>query len=63
MIEHLSPWITSEQALNSVRATAALCEQLGHHVELVSLPVDAEQFYNDAFTIISVNTQAYVDML
>lgn len=63
MIEHLSPWTTSKQALESVRATAALCEQLGHHVEVVSLPVDAEQFYSDVFTIIGVNTQAYVDML
>lgn len=63
LVEELAPWRCSEQALRSVRETATLCERLGHSVELVSLPVNAEKFYSDTFTIIGVNTQSYVEML
>lgn len=63
LVEHLSPWVTSEQALNAVRHTARLCEHLGHQVDVATLPVTAEKFFSDAFTIISVNTQEYVDLL
>lgn len=51
------------EAAKVVRQTAALCESLGHNVDIVTLPLVWETLYSHCFDIIGPNTQALLDMI
>lgn len=63
VIEQLGPWPTSPEALKAVRHTAWLCEQLGHHVELATLPVNLPGLLDHLFNIIGPSTRNFLDMV
>lgn len=63
VVEQLGPWPTQQQALMAIHHTARLCEQLGHQIELIKLPVDLPGILNHIFDIIAASTKEYVDML
>ena len=63
MVNDIQPWGISSDAKCAVEQAAKLCESLGHHVEVATLPIELEQFLQDCFTIIGVNTQEYVELL
>ncbi|GGB84785.1 6-aminohexanoate-cyclic-dimer hydrolase [Marinobacterium zhoushanense] len=63
LVEQMDPWPSSPEALAAVRHAARLCENLGHQVLPVTLPVDLPQFFNMAFDIIGPNTRSYLNML
>jgi len=63
VIEQLGPWPTSLDALKAVRHTARLCEQLGHHVELATLPVNLPGLLDHLFNIIGPSTRNFLDMV
>ncbi|MBV1789942.1 amidase [Marinobacterium sp. D7] len=63
LVEQMAPWPSSPEALAAVRHAAKLCENLGHQVSPVTLPVDLPQFFAMAFDIIGPNTRNYVELL
>lgn len=63
LVEDAGPWALSEEALASVRHAAALCEKLGHTVEMAKLPVDYLAFFDSAFNVIGPSTKSYLELL
>jgi len=63
VIEQLGPWPTSPEALKAVRHTARLCEQIGHHVEFATLPVNLPGLLDHLFNIIGPSTRNFLDMV
>lgn len=63
LVKHLAPWKSHADCVEAVTSTARLCEQLGHHVEYVTLPVDALEFYDTVFTIIGSQTRSLLDTM
>ncbi|WP_443115033.1 amidase [Herbaspirillum seropedicae] len=63
LVTHLPPWPTHPDCSEAVQRTAALCQQLGHHVEETCLPVDGLEFYDTVFTIIGSQTRNLLNLL
>ncbi|MCO7636619.1 amidase family protein [Pseudomonas sp. S 311-6] len=63
LVEQLGPWPTQPHALEAVHHAARLCEQLGHQIELIRLPVDLLGTLNHIFDIVAASTKEYIDML
>lgn len=63
LVTHLAPWTSHPDCVQAVMNTAALCADLGHHVEEVTLPVDAVEFYDTVFTIIGCQTRSLLSMM
>jgi amidase len=63
LVRQLQPWPTHPDCIEAVQKTAALCEQLGHHVEETALPLEALEFYDTIFTIIGSQTRSYLNTL
>lgn len=63
LVRQLSPWPTHPDCLEAVNKTAALCQELGHHVEETTLPVEALAFYDNVFTIIGSQTRSLMNLL
>ncbi|GHC23200.1 6-aminohexanoate-cyclic-dimer hydrolase [Kushneria pakistanensis] len=51
------------EAAEVARQTAALCESLGHRVEVVRLPLDWDELYQRCFDIIGPSTQELLDTI
>ncbi|KPH07472.1 amidase (plasmid) [Rhizobium acidisoli] len=63
LVTQLDPFGTSSQCLQAVEDAARLCEELGHHVETATLPVDAIEYYDTVFTIIGAQTRSFIGMI
>lgn len=63
MVDDIEPWGVEKDAKDAVWHAAKCCEDLGHRVEIIRLPIQLEKFVDDCFTIISVNTQEYLNLL
>lgn len=63
LVTHMSPWVSHPDCVDAVTKTARLCENLGHHVEEVALPVDALEFYDTVFTIIGCQTSSLLSTM
>ena len=63
LVEQIAPYSSSPEALKAVRATAALCESLGHNVTPAQLPIDLSAFLNSAFNVIGASTRSYLDLV
>ncbi|WNW10032.1 amidase [Pseudomonas sp. DTU_2021_1001937_2_SI_NGA_ILE_001] len=63
LVERVGPWDVSSESLEAARDAARLCESLGHHVVVESLPVVLEEFLDQVFNIIGASTRNYLDVL
>jgi amidase len=63
LVKHMAPWTSHPDCVDAVTNTAKLCEDLGHHVEEIMLPVDALEFYDFVFTIIGSQTRSLLSMM
>ncbi|WHO76722.1 amidase [Rhizobium sp. BT03] len=63
LVTRLDPFATNSQCLQAVEDAAELCEALGHHVETMTLPVDAIEYYDHVFTIIGAQTKNFIGVI
>lgn len=63
LVRRMDPWDTHEDCIAAVEKTARLCEDLGHHVEDATLPVEALEFYDNIFNIIAPQTRSLLTMM
>jgi amidase len=63
LVRSLAPFETHKDCLDAVEKTAKLCEDLGHHVEDATLPVEAMEFYDTIFNIIGPQTRSLLNMM
>jgi amidase len=63
LIEESEMGRLSDDALASIRHAATLCENLGHTVEITTLPLDYMAFFQAIFNVIGPHTQNYVELL
>ncbi|WP_080420540.1 amidase [Burkholderia ubonensis] len=61
VIEHAPPWPVHSECKAALNHTVSLLESLGHVIEFVECPVQADVFYDHVFTIISVQTRSLVE--
>lgn len=57
LVTALAPWRSDPACIEAAQHAARLCQELGHHVEETTLPVDAPAFFDSVFTIIGAQTR------
>jgi len=62
-VDGLAPWPTDPECLEAMNQSAKLCEELGHTVVPVTLPVDAWEFYHNVFNIIGAQTKSFLNLV
>lgn len=62
-VDGLAPWPTDPECIEAVNQSAKLCEELGHTVVPIALPVDAWEFYHNVFNIIGAQTKSFLNLV